>query len=139
MDFLKGGGEGRCPCCGRFNKVYARKLHSTIARQLITLYRAGAHQRYVHSKKAGGPDFTIAKFWGLIEAKPNDRPEVKKDSGFWALTDLGVEFVLGRVSVPKYAHLYDDRVLSFSEEKSDIRSCLGNKFSYSDLMGFVDA
>lgn len=137
MDFLRRGGEGPCPCCGRFNKIYERRLHTTICRQLIILYRAGAADHYVHSKKAGGPDFTIAKFWGLIQSKPNDSNRGKKDSGFWALTKLGVEFVQNLAAVPTYAFLYNDQVLKFSEEMSDIEECLGRKFNYSELMGYL--
>lgn len=157
LDFLeqiKKTGEGEdCPTCGRYAKVYRRRLHSNVARQLILLHRlqfaawkldtsAGAVNslppRWVHTtairEGSGYSDFTLAKHWGLIEAKPNLDDDTKKESGYWMLTDLGVRFVTDQVKIPKYIFLFDDRAQGSSDELAGIRDALGKNFNYSEIM-----
>lgn len=139
-DDLHKGLESDCPCCGRFSKIYTRKLYSTICWQLIRAYRLGAADEWVHSSQlipngvSGVGDFAKAKYWGLIVPKQNDDAS-KKASGEWMLTALGVSFILGKVSVPKHVLVFDDSVIHQSVETASIVQCLDEQFNYSELMG----
>jgi hypothetical protein len=145
MEKLRAGYEGDCPCCGRYSKVYHRTLHTTVAVQLIVMYRIitspGRHtSEYIDAneiqkrfKRVVG-DLSKAKYWGLIVAKDHT-PDDKRSSGFWRMTELGIEFVKGGVKIKKYAHIYDDKVLDATGALVSIEDCLQNKYSYADLMG----
>lgn len=136
---LKNGHEGKCPCCGRFAKVYHRKVHTSTALQLIELYKRGGDRDFIHASKlipqgvTGTGDFTKAKYWGLItEQAPFD--DDKKASGSWMLTALGVNFVKNEAKIQKYAAIYDDRVLYAHGPLVSIEECVQEKFCYKDLM-----
>jgi len=78
-------------------------------------------------------DVPIARHWGLIEAKENV-DDAKQTSGYWRLTQQGIYFVQGELTIPKYVRLYDNEALSFEGEHLTIQQCLGNKFNYTELM-----
>lgn len=140
LDRLKKGDEMTCPCCGRFAKIYKRRLHTSIALQLIQLYRLGGSVAYVHASQligdgvAGAGDFTKAKYWNLIEPMTVDTGGEKKASGYWKLTVEGWRFVKAGMSIPEFAILYDDKVLEMAGRMVSIQDCLGKKFDYSALM-----
>ena len=142
QEFLKNlmaGQDGECPCCGRYAKVYKRRLHGSAARQLIQLFKLGGAMQYVHTSQlllpgeTGVGDFTKAKYWGLIEEQENFNGKTRT-SGMWALTRAGVEFVEGRRSIMQIAQIFDDRVLGFEGQMVGIKECLGEDFDYSRLM-----
>lgn len=138
-----------CPCCGQYCKVYPRSLNAAMARFLIWLVREyEARKRndaatdlwisvndgpLIQNRKGGG-DFAKMEHWGLIEQMQND-DETKRTSGFWRPTQSGIDFVYGRVMVPKKAMLYMNECIGFSEEKINIREALGTTFDYQELMG----
>jgi hypothetical protein len=135
---LLSGEKMDCPCCGRYAQVYQRRLHTSIALQLIELYKLGGTYDYIHASKlipkgvSGAGDLSKAKYWGLISEKQPDGNQ--KSSGFWMLTDLGVQYVTDRAKVPYIAHVYNDTVLGFSSRLSGIREALSEKFDYQQLM-----
>lgn len=142
IDCLKNGHEGKCPTCGRFAKVYYRSIHTSVALQLIQIYKLGGAEMYIHTSKlipkgvSGAGDFSKAQYWELVKEMPHT-PGKKKSSGYWMLTELGVEFVKGNVSVTKYALVYDTRVIDMKGKLVSITECIGNKFDYEDLMAGV--
>lgn len=132
---------GVCPVCDQFVKVYKRKITSTMARQLLALYKmrlSGEH--WVHVSRlvlggAGGGDFAKMEFWGLITQKshqPGD--EGKKTSGYWSITEKGQAFCEGQIKVPLHTYVYNGTVLKQSEEAVDIKQSLSDKFDYRELM-----
>lgn len=133
--------QGMCSCCGRFAKIYRRRLHATLARQLIDFYQIGGGDRYLHSsviaRGSGNSDFTIAKHWGLIYPDTGQQPlPEKKSAGRWRLSSEGIKFVLNGNSIAKYAYIYQDEVIGFSDETVTISQCLKEKgFDYNELMG----
>lgn len=134
-------GKKDCPCCGRHAQIYDRRLHHTAAKKLILLLQKGGDQTYVHTAdlvergEVSIGDFTKAKYWRLIEEREPDS-EVKKTSGLWRLTAKGIEFVHGRLTIPRIAKIFDDRVIGFSEDHVTIQQCLdGGGFNYAELMG----
>ena len=144
---LKDGNGAHCPTCGRYAKIYRRRIHSNMARQLIALYSLTQPERffegklvirYAHTRqvrdKCGYSDFTLAKHWGLVQARPNEDDPSVKDTGLWTLTGQGLGFVLGTSTIPKYAYLFDDRLVGFSDDVVSIRDALGKKFNYQEIM-----
>lgn len=140
MDALKQGEACDCPTCGRHAQIYRRKFHSSIARQLIRLYRLGGTAHFIHASKlimpdvSGAGDFSKAKYWGLIHQQvPNHRAETKC-SGNWMLSPLGREFVEHRTRIPREVFVFDDEVQGVSAESISITEALAGKFKYQELM-----
>jgi hypothetical protein len=128
----------KCPCCTQMAKIYRRKVNSTMARTLITMYRAGADAKYVHTPSLPGDTHEASQlaWWGLAIEERVRRPDGGR-AGWWHLTSAGVGFVEGRTTVPKYARIYDSRCLGLDGEHVDIRAALGDKFNYDELMAGI--
>lgn len=131
----------RCPCCEQFAKVYFRQIHSTMARQLILLWQFNRKERkkFIHFSMirigSGISDFSKLKYWLLVEQMPHDYDNtVSNASGYWRITQAGVDFINGILSVRKKVMIYNDDVLGFVGSKVDIHDCLGKKFNYGELM-----
>lgn len=124
-----------CPCCGQMAKVYPRRIHSSMARALIKMYRApGAwvrltdileHRQIVDAAKL--------RYWGLIEEEQERRPDGGR-AGWWGVTEAGRAFVEGRATVTKYARIYDGRCLRMTGPEVGITDALGDAFDYDELM-----
>ena len=131
-----------CPCCGRWAQLYRRRLHATVARQLIELYRLGSKEAraFVHASmlipkgQAGSGDLGKAAYWDLIEQKPPTPDSPSKASGYWRLTISGLHFVLGVGKINEVALVFDDRVHSYEGALIGIKESLGIAFDYSALM-----
>jgi len=132
----------RCPCCEQFVKIYKRRINCQMAKSLIDLYfmpgaRNGKWYHRVDFKDdrfAGGGDFAKLRYWNLVEEKPNLEDVDKKCSGMWKITKDGMDFVVGRLQVPKYVHVYNTKVYDKSGDMIGITTALGTKFSYRELM-----
>jgi hypothetical protein len=131
-----------CPCCGQFAKVYRRRIHATMARDLITFHKLSPDGEWVHVPTAlvlRGGDFAKLAFWGLIEERGGERGDGSDRVGWWRTTRLGRSFVRGAVPVPKYARIYNGRCLGLAGEALYIREALGKRFDYAELMGLAVA
>ena len=125
----------RCPCCTQLAKVYRRKVHATMARTLIRMYRATTPGEYLYlpSIPQKSRDCTGMAWWGLIDEEKTRRDDGGR-AGWWRVTPHGVEWVLRLITVPKYARVYDGRVLRHEGDPVSIVDALGTKFDYRDLM-----
>lgn len=132
-----------CPCCDQFAKEYARKLPAVSAMVMIKMYRRNEGRDYVNipamfstmtGLHGGTGDGTKGQWWGLMEPQPSERDDGSWRTGWWRLTDLGREFVVGELKVRRYAHLYNQQVLGMSGEFWSIRDALGKRFNYDELM-----
>lgn len=133
----------KCPCCGQFAKIYRRKLNERIARVLIAMWHK-KQTGWVYLPNIGGHDDTdvpsarsgehaFAEHWGLIERNTNEGGR-----GHWRLTELGVEFIHNRVKVPKYANIYDGRLLSLDPKQTvSVIDVLKTRFIYEELMAGI--
>lgn len=128
-----------CPCCEQYAKVYRRKLTSSIARVLISMWRNNRNGWvYLPAIRSAGQDEVIARFWYLIERDDTVREDGSKRTGWWRLTDLGVGFIHNEVKLPKYARIYNNRLLNLDPtETVSIVDVLGAKFDYGELMAGV--
>jgi len=141
MQAARGEG-GACPCCDQYVKVYKRSISSTMARQLIRVYRLHGEGTWFHVRDAmaegdtGVSDFAKLERWGLIEKRPHEPGDGgKRTSGYWRITPDGEKFVTGRGQVDEFALVYNNNHLGFEGGLITIFSCLGNKFDYKTLMG----
>lgn len=125
----------KCPLCQQHAKVYRRKLNSGMARSLILMYR-NAGRDWIHiptQLPARSREEGKLRYWGLAEEAKVEREDGGR-AGWWRVTSMGVQFVLGSLVVPKYAHIYDDRLLRLSGDPITIVDALGEKFDYAELM-----
>src|SRR5262245_49532678 len=101
-------GGANCPCCTQFTKVYQRKINSTMARALITLYRAAPVGTFVHAPSLPGDTHEMSQleWWKLIEEESVRRPDGGR-AGWWCATYLGSQFVRRLILLPKYARVFD--------------------------------
>jgi hypothetical protein len=134
-----------CPCCGRFVRVYRRRLHAEMARFMILLYRRGSTSRSWHSTREvlgdkGGnkasTDATYLVHWGLVERAAAENA-AGAPAGHLRLTPLGVAFVERRATAPSHMTLLNNEPAPFAGEEPEvgIEAALGKRFSYDDLMG----
>lgn len=126
-----------CPCCKRVARIYRRKVHSNMVRGLIAMYRAGAADDYVHAptvnRSSANVDTAKNVYWGLIEEAPEKREDGGR-AGWYRLTPLGVDWLLGRATIPTFAVTYADRLLGHDGPPRSVQEALGTKFDYADLM-----
>lgn len=125
-----------CPCCGQLVKKYSRKLTSSMAGALISLYNNSKNEVHISEiEHVNGGEFAQLERWGLIRQLDNT-DTTKRTSGMWVIEPKGKAFVMGQIQVPMYCDTYNGKTLSFSAEMTTIKQALGNKFDYSELMGF---
>jgi hypothetical protein len=135
-----------CPCCGRLAKRYHRKLYSTQVACLLVMARlsGGSTTKYVHKEdlmKAqpelagafGTGDFAKLQYWKMIEEKPKDDDADKRTSGYWKITQIGLDFAMNRSKAHGYAVVYDGVFERLTGDMVTVHDCLGKKFSYAEL------
>lgn len=87
----------RCPLSGDLrNMYYRRTISKAMAQALVMLVRG---RGTVHPRAVC--DFTKLRHWDLIQ--------LDEEQEHWRPTDLGVNFVNGHASVPKYAVIVNNR------------------------------
>lgn len=136
----------RCGECGRFLKIYRRRLSRAMARSLIRLYKlheAMPDKKTFHvkqfDKEGARGEFGVLSAWGLVSELQNVDKD-KKTSGMWAITDFGKRFVMLQENVPQYVLLkWGSELLGFSGPFVNAKGCLEhkNRFSYAELMEWV--
>jgi hypothetical protein len=139
-----------CPVCRQRVEVYARTIHSAMARFLIGMHRPPSHlvtaDRWVHVPSLArevpalriseGGDNAKCRYWGLVELATGPRPDGSRNTGYMRITEQGHAFVRGDLRVIKTALIYDDRFLAWDDDSImwGIRDALGRKFDYDVLM-----
>lgn len=136
-----------CPCCNRFDKVYPRKINSSMAWTLMLIYdyykKEGNLRKWlkVESYLKTLPavptslrgDFPKLRYWGLITQKEGEIEGVK--TGLYKITERGINFCESKIRVSKVAFVHNGKLKSFSEEQINIIDALGDRFSYRELLG----
>lgn len=136
---LKDGIE--CALCGRFDKIYKRKLNSGMARVLILLYKQDKTKPlgWVHVLQdlpdVTGGDYGKMVEWGLLAKREGAKDDDNPDNGYYRITAKGQMFCQGKVKVPKYLYFYHDRLWPVQDdEETTIQEALGAKFNWNELM-----
>jgi hypothetical protein len=124
-----------CPVCHQRAKIYRRNIHATMAATAVKMYRHGGAREFIHTADLPGDTHEASElsWWGLIEEEKIRRPDGGR-AGYWCLTPLGRQWVLGLAHVQRYAHVYDGNVLSHSGGPVSVHDALGEKFNYWELM-----
>lgn len=130
-----------CRCCGLFVKEYRRKINSSMCAVLCLLCRSGKRD-FTHvenwlkgiGKSSLRADYHKLRFWGLIEAKKEQRNDSSNRNGYYKLTGLGIMFCELKLKVKEVCVIFDNECQGFEGEEIDIVEALGNKFSYAELM-----
>ncbi|RKY28465.1 MAG: hypothetical protein DRP83_00770 [Planctomycetota bacterium] len=129
-----------CPVCSKFVKVYRRKLHNEMARFLIKLVHAyKRYPRYYtmrelfpgNNKSASDGSYLV--HWGLVE-RSDATNEAQAPAGSYRPTDKGLRFAHNNEFVPTHVHLLNNEVVGWSDRQTNIRTALGSKFNYEELM-----
>jgi hypothetical protein len=134
----------KCRVCNQNVKMHKPTITKDMALCLINLYKldkSKPEKIWWHvssdikvSFKVSGA-FAKLRHWDLIEMMPKDSMNTaKRTSGMWRITDEGKEFVLTNHTVSKYIKLYNATLYGQEGEQVDIRSCLTEKFNYTELM-----
>jgi len=128
-----------CPCCGRIAAVYDRALHATMAKEALLMYRVcgGEWGNWpdIYDGVPGyqGSSFPKLKHWELIEMSP-EKEENGSLSGWWRILPKGIAFLENRLTVPKYATLYNNRLLDIHGPEWSVVDALAEKFNYEEMM-----
>jgi hypothetical protein len=121
-----------CPCCGRYTKIYRRKINAGMAKFLKALYVLNEAQKSSYSandvlKSIASParslDYGVLVHFGLIKKVSGDRYEI---------TELGKEFVEGKSSAPKYVYVQNN-VLVDKTGKCYFKDAQKEKFSKDNI------
>lgn len=128
-----------CPCCKRWGKINGYQITSTQTRGMIWMLKNFRKNEWIDLGKAPkwilrSKSMATLHHWGLLEAKPKKDDEDKRASGLWRLTPRGHDFIRRRTTMPKYAFVFDNRLIKVSKEQVDVVQTLGKKFSYEELM-----
>jgi hypothetical protein len=116
-----------CPCCGQAVKLYPRSISGTMARSLAFAARKGgatSKQLTVAMNVGGGGDHAKLIHWGLM----------READGVWYCTELGLEFLRGKRTVPRYIYQFNKIVFGRSAEVIGIADVLDKPFSIEELM-----
>jgi hypothetical protein len=133
-----------CPCCKQAVKLYKRKLNKAMAICLFELFKRNTDE-YLHIQDLqnnkrfrlhmNGGNFATMKYWGVIEQIEKDEDDTtRRTSGCWRITQKGRNFILSRITIPKYIFTYNMSLHSVSEEQTNIAESLTERFNYQELM-----
>lgn len=137
-----------CPCCDRYGQLYRRKFPAAAAHALIAmhvrthnlpdpgwLFMPDVLAQLPGKTERQGGDWAKARHWGLIEPRPGERDDGSTRTGWWRLTDRGRAFALDQLMVAKYALVYEGETHGYDGDYVGIRTCLGHRFDYQELIG----
>lgn len=144
-----------CPCCMKFTKVYRRSITLTQVKVLAKLYNIARKReprnptdvwvkigtpekgREKEAIATRGGDYSKLRWWSLIEEREGEREDGSGRVGYWRITELGIEFLLGTVRVSKYVWEYNNVPVSAppgaENPKIDVYS-VAKKFDYMSIM-----
>ena len=127
----------RCPCCTQLAKIYKRPINAGMAVSIIKMYRSSRLQYQHIPTTVGGKSREEGKlrYWRLIEEELEVRREDGGRAGWWRVTPKGEQWIHNQILVPKYAYIFDARLLELGGPPTSIRTALGTKFNYEELMG----
>lgn len=136
-----------CPCCGRFAKVYARKINNNMARTMIWMCRVLSDMGALFDRNVfldvpkiaprwvvRTNQFPALRWWGLMERLDSKDDQKRKHIGMWRPTRNGIQFAHGELTVDEKVYTLFGRVIGFGGKKVSIEDCFGRDFDYSEVM-----
>lgn len=128
-----------CPLCTQHAKIYKRTINAGMARSLIGMYQiAGTDWIHLPSQmSARSREEGKLAYWGLVEEQDLKREDGGRP-GVWRVTPKGVRFLKNQLQVPKYALIYNGRLLDYDRTTMiGVKDAIGSKFNYAELMAGV--
>lgn len=132
---------GYCPCCDKWGKISPFPLTEIMALGLLWMSRQesdGMGWIDVPNKAPRwmlrGKTYTTMHRWNLIEKADKHEDSTKKSDGLWRVTHKGLQFLDGKLRVPKKVYLYNNAVEGWSDEQIYFSECFGKHFDYSAVM-----
>lgn len=129
-----------CPVCNRKAKVYRYSISSSMAQALITIVKSKDEWVHIPSLELAQSKPAAAtsrlRHWNLIEEKPLRRGDGGR-AGYWKATNLGISFANNQSAVQKYAHIFNNEVITKTGDYIQIEDALDNSFDYNELMEAV--
>lgn len=139
-----------CPCCGLYVREYHRRITSSMVWGLAlvrkwyktndpTLQQYLKVDEYFRELK-GVPlsvmrgDFVKLVYWGLVERQRSRRLDGSDHVGLYRITQKGIDFLDGKIEVPKTVTIFNGKKIGMSPEKCKVIDCLNKKFDYNKLM-----
>jgi hypothetical protein len=119
---LQAGNSFRDPVSGRVCGYYFRGITSGQRATLKALADKGGDKQYVHiSKFTKGRDREVSKlrYWGLVQAQESDATGTVV-RGMWSLTNLGIRWIKGEVSIPRQVIILLNQFVGFVDEKDRV-------------------
>lgn len=91
----------KCPTCGQNTMIYRHNIRKSLLKALTNLfYRFRREGATLKELGQYGGDFAKLRFWGIVE--PVGKAE-------WRITEKGIAFIFGAISLPKYVWIYDNK------------------------------
>jgi len=138
---LREGKLVTCPCCNQKAKIYRRKISSNVAYGLIVLAKKYYGEFHLEKTlieldllKIVRSDFPKLRYWGLIIALEGIREDGSSRNGFYSITEQGRVFIQGKISLPKYMCIYNNKAFKSTGGFVSIKDCLGEKYDYNETM-----
>jgi hypothetical protein len=82
--------------------------------------------RWICQGHKASTDGTYLTKWGLVEKK-------KGHTGKYRITQKGIGFLKGRITVPRFAFIYGNEVRRFSYEPTTFTAAAGDKFDFDEI------
>ena len=141
--------EATCPLCKETHRVYERPLNNAMVGALVFLGRVRRDEgdKWVHvsseapKQLVASSEHSKLRYWDLIEPQPPD--EDSKNRGMWRITDKGMRFLNGQISVPESILLLNGDLVGYGTETvtfkdkvneagSDIKAYVGSRAVTTD-------
>lgn len=136
-------GSVDCLCCRSHIETYKRTISRALIYWMTALRKMSKNgQKYLHFKdvdqylyerlKMNASDYIILKRWELIEVRTKlDKKNKEVSTGEYTITQKGMDFLDGKIRVPKYVYLTNGRLIKTSPET--ISFIDAKNFDYEDL------
>lgn len=72
-------------------------------------------------------------YWGLIEEMSAQGPHGGR-AGYWRITENGKRYLFQGLVLPKYALVYNGKVLGYDGPNCNIKDAIGTKFNLQELL-----
>ena len=131
-----------CLCCGRVAKIYRRRFHAGMVRQLIALYLH--HKQFgtvwikalevLTNARLGGGDYAKICWWGLLRAKETKKGD-GNSAGLFKITEAGFDWIERGTAIPSHAFEWDGRPLALDSKTTlTLREAAPKDFNYRELL-----
>jgi hypothetical protein len=90
-----------CDHCGAKIVEYKHSFSAALAHGLYELFcvKEPINIKYLGLTRNQWDNFQKLRYWGLVEKAVNE--EGRRIAGHWSMTEKGIDFIKGRITIPK--------------------------------------